>query len=260
MKDIFDSSLPGVFGLNALEARMYQLLLRSGPQSASSIAKIAGTTRTNTYNVLAALSSKDLVERRGTGYKTSFVALNPRRLTGLLERQEQEIRRSRLELEETLKTLVVDHSLAEGAEGVFRFEGKPGMIRVYEELLRDKAPVNSIMDRKLLRSVLADYNPEWVKKRIRRKIRSRIISPHSDVFKTDNQQELREIRYLDPKDFPFGMDLKVTSKKVVMTTFKEESIGGIIIVNPEVIRNFSILFEFLWRIAKPESPASSLGR
>lgn len=45
------------------------------------------------------------------------------------------------------------------------------------------------------------------------------------------------------------MDLKISKKKVVMTTFIKSSAVGIIIVDPEIIKNYQFLFDFLWAYA-----------
>jgi hypothetical protein len=124
------------------------------------------------------------------------------------------------------------------------------MIRVYEELIKDRVPVNSIMNRRLLRSVISDYNPEYIRKRIRNKIRSRVITPAMGKIEADDERELREVRYLDAGLFPFEMDLKVTQKKIVMTTFEEKSIVGIILNDPAIIRNYLVLFNFLWSVGR----------
>jgi sugar-specific transcriptional regulator TrmB len=233
-------------GLTEAEALLYRILLQGGPNKAAILAKTSGIARTNTYNVLALLERRGLVVRSGGGRKTLFSAQHPQRLEHLLDAQQQELEQRRRRLAESMQGLVVDYSLAEGKSGVYRFEGKSGLIRVYDELIRDKESVCSIVNREMLRSAIADYNPEYIRKRLRNKIASRVICPANSPLETEDLRERREIRYLDPERFPFEMDLKVTAKKVVMTTLKAEQISGIIVVDPEVVRNYFVLFEFLW--------------
>lgn len=240
-------------GLSTPQSSLYRALLRLGPQKAITLSDHTGISRTNTYNVLSELEIKGLVERRGGGRKTIFSALHPKKLEEFLDREQRELNARRENLRNSIQNLLIDYSLAEGGPGIFRFEGKEGMIRVYEELIRDKVTVNSIVDRRLLRMAISDYNPEYIRKRIRHKIHSRVISTDSGPIESDDKRELREVRNFDSKIFPFEMDLKITAKKVVMTTFREDSISGTILIDPEIIRNYSILFEFLWSIARRPS-------
>ena len=237
-------------GLGSGESQLYRMLLLVGPQRAAEISKLTGITRTNTYNVLSQLEARGLIERRGGGRKLVFAPLDPRQLEHVIETQERKLQASRETLSKAMKSLLMDFSLAEDHPGIFQFEGKAGMIRVYEELIRDKETVNSIVNRRLLRSAISDYNPEYIAKRIRNKIRSRVIAPAAGTIQSDDVRELREVRYLDADKFPFEMDLKVTKKKIVMTTFEEKRLVGIILNDAAIIRNFLVLFEFLWSVGK----------
>lgn len=237
-------------GLSTLEAKLYMELLRTGPCNASSLGKFAGVSRTNRYHVLAQLEQKGLIARQGGGRKTVFAPAHPNQLESLLDREENEIKAKRRLLRSHLNALVMDYSLAEGQTGVYRFTGMEGLERVYEELLRDRETVNSIVDQKLLRATIADYNPTYLKRRIRLRIRARIICPSRVPVSPNDQREFREVRFVDPDAFPFRMDLKVTRKKIVMTTLGTPHLSGIIIVDPEIVQNYNVLFEFLWNIAR----------
>lgn len=237
-------------GLNEAESHLYLALLKSGPQRAALLAETSGVSRTNTYNVLEQLQRKGLVEKEGGGRKSVFRALHPQRLEAFFDEQQATLNSRREQLRSHLSRLTVDFSLAEGGPGVYRFEGKEGMIRVYQELIKDRIRVDSIVDRNLLRTTISDYNPEYIRQRVKYRIHSRIISPSGFQGKSSDQSEFREVRILDQKKFPFEMDLKITAKKVVMTTFRQSSISGMIIIDSEVIRNYQVLFEFLWGIAQ----------
>jgi hypothetical protein len=47
------------------------------------------------------------------------------------------------------------------------------------------------------------------------------------------------------------MDLKVSNKKVVMTTFVKDSAVGIVIIDREINLNFRNLLEFIWDLLPP---------
>ena len=242
-------------GLSRNEALVYELLLREGSHSASQLSSATSISRPNTYNVLGQLEEMKLVSKRKEGSKTAFHAEHPRALEELLAAKKEKIDQSQQQLASLLPNLVSEFSLAERRPGVFRFEGREGLYRVYDELLRDGVTVNTIVERGKLRSFIADYNPGYIKQRKKRGILSRVITPSDEIIEEDNSSELRKVRYLDKQMFPFGMDFKVTEYKVVLTTLLEDSAVGVIIADQEITRNFLVLYDFLWEIAR-EAPAS----
>jgi hypothetical protein len=135
---------------------------------------------------------------------------------------------------------------------VFRFVGKAGMERAYNELLKDASPLNSLMNRPKYREFMAQYNPVFVRSRIKKRIHHRILSPKHPRIREDDKQMLREIRYLPAGTFPWTMDVKINSERVVMTTLTEETAAGIIIHDKMIAQNFLILFNFLWPMGTPD--------
>lgn len=238
-------------GLSPKEERCYTYLLEHGEQTAARISKDTGIARTNMYHILGSLQDRHLIDAVEGSGKTLYSATHPEALENLLEKQEAEIKETRRLLQAELPRMAMNFALLDNKSGVYRFEGIQGLVRVYDELVRDKLTVNSLMSRELLRKVIADYNPQYIKKRVRNKIRSRVIAVDAERIATPDAWELREIRYLDPKKLPFQMDFKVTAKKIVLTTLSEGEIVGIILNDPGVVKNFGHLFEFLWETASP---------
>ncbi|MCB0340409.1 MAG: hypothetical protein KDD53_12435 [Bdellovibrionales bacterium] len=238
-------------GLNQNERDVFLFLLRSGPTPAKLIASAAGLSRTNTYNVLESLERISLVRRDTSATRTLFKLNHPSALRDKIAENERLIQESRSKLDSCYAQLLSEFSLTNREIGVFRFEGKEGMYRVYSELVRDATQVNSIVDRKLLRSVISDYNPQYIKLRQKHNIKSRVITPDTTKIDSDDSAEKREVRYVAGKRFPFTMDLKVTERQVVMTTLAEDTPAGIAIIDPVITKNFMLLFEFLWSSAEP---------
>lgn len=246
-------------GLNENESKIYEYLLNHGGKTASELSRAIGISRTNMYHVLEQLEKKLLIEKSGMESIATFHAEHPRSLQEYIAKKEQDLQRNRSQIESVMQDMIADYELSEKKVGVFRFEGKKGMEKAYEEMLKDRVHINSIQNRQRLRQFIPEYNPRWVSMRRRYKIFHRIISPSlSKGVATDDEKDLREVRYIDRTLFPFDMDLKVTKKKVLMTTFKKETAAGMIIVDPEVIRNYMILFQFLWNIAKQNEPTSTI--
>jgi sugar-specific transcriptional regulator TrmB len=239
-------------GLTPNEYNCYVYLLENGERPASDVSKKTKISRTNVYYLLSNLEQRQVIERLGEGRKITFRAKNPKNLEILLQRKEDEIRDARELLRAELPTLMMNHSLGFNEGGVYRFEGKEGLKRVYDELIRDRLPINVILNRALLWDFLTEHNQEHIRQRIKYRIKARSICVDYTSSKENDKAQLREVRYIDPKKLPLTVDFRMTSKKVILSTLIDGDIVGIIHTDKQIVQNFSLLFEFLWGIALEE--------
>ena len=237
-------------GLSDNESAVYELLLSEGQTMAGKIAKLLGLSRTNTYNVLKSLNEKGLINSHKKSTYTNYFAEHPINLQNLLLEQKQSLDRSQSMLTSIIDSLAVDYNLSDKRPGVFRFEGREGLERSYNELLKDGHDIDIIMDRPRFRKFIGDYNDYFVKNRKVLGIRTRVVSPDYQRIDSADKQDLRQVRYLPSKGFPFEIDLKVTIARVVVTTLKEDHAIGITIIDSEIAKNFRLLFELIWAMAK----------
>jgi sugar-specific transcriptional regulator TrmB len=240
-------SILASLGLVDNEIVVYELLLRHGPQSASALATRAELTRTNTYHVLGQLNQKLLVTRDGSAGKSVFRAEHPDALRNLIARKKESLDEVRRELEEGFAEIVADYGLGEDKPGVYRFTGKFGLVRAYDEMLRDRSHLSSIEDRARLRAVLPDYYPEFVGRRLESGLRHRIICPGGRPIGADDEGELREVRYIRRRNLPFDIDLKIARNKILIVNFKDKNVAGIVVHDRGIATSFLALFEVVWR-------------
>jgi len=137
--------------------------------------------------------------------------------------------------------------------GVRYYEGKEGIIKIYEELLDNNQPIDSIEEKGDLLAYIPNYAADYVKKRIKRKLFNRVISPDTNTLNKTNSEKFIEARPVSAEEFPFRMDIKISGHKVSLITFQKKNAVGILIDNPEIADNFKILFNFLWSKLKPAS-------
>ena len=237
-------------GLSAGESAIYSVLLERGPLTARQLAKHAVSTRTNTYHLLKNLEAKHLVFSDGSGPRRVYQPESPLELERIFKEREQQLKSAESALRGSLDGMLSEFRLSHRSPGVYRFEGKGGLMKVYNDLIRDGADVCSIQDRRKLRDFLGEYNEHWLALRRKRKIRNRIITTKLQGIKeisADDRRDLREVKYIDEPTFSFDIDLKVTEEKVVLTTFREDSAVGIIIADKDIASNFGQLFEYLWK-------------
>lgn len=255
-------ALLGQLGLNAQESLLYEVLLRAGPSRASDLAKRSKLTRTNTYNIANALAGKGLVSVDRAGKQLVFSPLHPSRLAALIDAQERRLADAKKRFDSQLKEMAADFMLGTSRPSVVTFDGVAGVIRAYDDLLNDRLPLQSIQDMLKLDRYLSEYNPRFIKERIRRRISHRLIAPESSKkFASTHAPVQREIRYLPDELFNWDIDLKVTAKKLVITTFMSETIVGIVVIHPDITRSILSLFETLWagaRLSPPEREGGAL--
>lgn len=244
-------------GLSENETAIYSLLLTAGACTAAEIATQTGVKRANVYYILEKLIEYGLVEKTKKGKKTFFHCEHPGKLKGFVEQRKKTIEQAEHVIDAALPSLLADFNLVNSKPGVYMFEGKEGVIKAYEELLDDGLRIDSIEDSGEMKAFIPEYIPVFIQKRIRKKIANRVIAPSTNTVNVTSAKELRETHFVPVSKLPFTMDIKMTEQKVIMTTFKKNTAVGIIIIHPEIVRNFTVLFEFFWSATTGQETTAS---
>lgn len=240
--------------LSPHERTVYLALLEHGPQSAQDLASAAKIKRTHIYYVLKNLIACNLIEETKIKNKKAYRLTHPEQLERYIERQQATFSQVLQQVQTALPGLISEYNLHHNKPGVYFFEGKEGIIKVYEELLEDRLPIDSIEDSGTMLDYFPEYVPKYISKRIRYKLPNRAIAPSTNTLNEPDPKALRDAHFIDAKKFPFSMDIKMNSRRVMMTTFKSNAAIGVVIVDPEITKNFHLLFEFLWSVTMPVMP------
>lgn len=234
-------------GLTDDQITIYETLLKTGAIKVSKLVQQTPFKRVLVYKLLNDLTALGLVEKDERSEKvTLFKPAHPVSLQQLVEEREKQIKTIKKVLDHTLPALVSDFNLISGKPNVRFFEGKEGIIKVYEELLNERAPIDSIEDKGEMAEFIADYFPAFIKKRVERGIFNRVINPTGNPINKTDDKELRETRSIDVKKYPLSMDIKIVKNKVALVTFKKDSAIGVLIDHPEIAENFRLIFEYMW--------------
>lgn len=231
-------------GLNEKESKIYLTLLGLDESLPSSIARKSGLKRPTTYVILQQLQKKGLVshvKRHGSLY---FRSVHPKLLL-----EEQKTRLEKLEL--AIPELTSLHERFEITPQMSVFEGKEGLIQIMEDTLTTKTEVLCWANPDIVMSLLADYYPTYVKKKVERNIWLRGIFCQDDVgvtFQNKGKEELREV-YLVPKEkFPFKNEINIYDDKVAIISHQDEI--GIIIQNQNITDTQRAIFNLAFEYAK----------
>lgn len=247
-------------GLSEEQSLAYQALLDKGPQKASDLSKWTGIKRGLIYKVLEQLESMGLVSKNGgVGTVATFSPAHPSLLLSNIERKEKEIALNKEMLLSSIGSLSSKYNLIVGKPSIQFYEGKEGIIKIYEQVLNSGTKlIDSFEDKGEMAVFIPEYFPQFIKKRMKLGIKNRVIVPKDNQINTNSEEELRETKFLPTTLFPFEMDIKITERLVSMITFQKGNAIGILIDNEEIASNFRKLFNLVWELSKNISSTESV--
>lgn len=136
------------------------------------------------------------------------------------------------------------------------FEGREGLIKVAEEILKEKGTdVDTIFSSELMRFV-PEYSDYFNKLRQERKIFLRAITDKSVETidrKQNDEKEYRKTKFSDKIVENLKSAIYILDKKVVMITATEREQGGMIVENKEIVQILKAMFENTWNKTADES-------
>lgn len=242
-------------GLNPEQAAVYEVLLKIGPSPARRVAQNSPYKRSLVYKILDELIALNLATKKDEiGRVSVFEPSHPLKLKELLEKQEQRVKEAATALDSVLGNMTLAYGMISGRPGIKFYEGRDGIIKIYEEILKAGKPIDSIEDKGEMAAFIPEYFPQFIKKRVKLGIKNRVIAPADNKINIDSQPELRETRFIPTADFPFRMDIKITGRLVSLITFQKEHPVGVLVDNREIADNFLLLFEFFWKSLEKNSP------
>jgi len=233
-------------GLTDKESALYELLLSTGETTAGKLIKNSGLKRATVYTVLDSLIKKNLVEQTELAPIIKYQAKHPYVLKELAESRVREIQSAGGELDALLPSLAHLYGEHHNRPGVSFYSGKEGIIKIYETILAQNQPIDSIEEKGDMLAYIPDYVPVFVKKRVQKKLPNRVISPDTNKYNVSNPDKFITAKTLPAEQFPFRMDIKIAGDKVSLITFNKEEAGGVLIDNREIADNFKMIFELLW--------------
>lgn len=247
-------------GLEETEAKVYLALLELGPATVSEITKKAGITRTLGYHVLEKLGWYGLVDQvSGRGAKIIFSAQHPQRLVQHIKNKKNQWQRTLEKVENQLPQLVSLYKIVD--KPTIRYqEGVEGIKNIFEETLKSKSEILSIMD--VDGWDVADFH-SWAKKynkeRSEKKIHERILlldTPIARNWLADYKGSFKytDYRWIKKEQLKgielFNGEINIFENKVVMALLKEPNRMGAIIESDALSTILRALFELTWNNVK----------
>jgi HTH-type transcriptional regulator, sugar sensing transcriptional regulator len=231
-------------GLTKKEAAVYLATLELGDSPASDIAIRAKQNRVSTYDVLEKLRKRGFISRytkKGVKY---FSATDPDLIR-------TDVRQKYMDFKSSLPDLRRLHGKTSHPR-VRYYEGIEGVKKVYTDTLTAKTELLNYADSKSIRDFWPNYDKEYVKERVKRKIYLRGISPRDEYGEkvvADNKKSHREIRLVKPGQFDFSNEINIYDDKISIISFGKDEILGMIIESPEIANTQRAIFTMAWQFA-----------
>ena len=237
-------------GLSEKESLVYLSLLKLGTAKAVSVASKSDLRRTTVYDILRQLTGKGLISKFSKKSTTFYSVSDPQALLGHLDREHSQfsakMSQKKIQVEQMLPELVSIAKAGSSAPKVRFYEGRKGIREAYEDTLTSTGMICAYADFASLLDELEEYFPDYLERRIKKKIFARAIAPDTQVWRERlkvNQAELRDTRFL-PAGNSFTPEINIYNNKMLMVSWKEKM--AVIIESKDLIDLQKIIFEQLW--------------
>ena len=232
-------------GLSEKEAKIYITLLGLKEAAPSTISRKSGLKRPTTYIILQQLQKLGMVSHVTKKAQLYYSATDPR----IFLKEHQSKLKS---LENAIPELLSLHKSFGATPQLSIHEGKAGLIQIMEDTLTASTELLCWADITLAtNTILEDYYPKYIKKKIKNQIPLRGIFCHDKTalaFKKRGEKELREI-YTIPKDkFPFDNEINIYDDKIAIISHEDNI--GVIIQNNHIANTQRSIFKFAFEYAK----------
>jgi sugar-specific transcriptional regulator TrmB len=258
MKETFTSELQAL-GLSSAEAQIYTTLLSNGSLGATAIANLTGLQRSNVYPILWSLADKGVVER-GAGYGSRFTALPPgEALPSLIVREREDlVLRERLASQLAGRMASVVNSNGTAPEQLIEVIRHPKVIAERFDRLQlvAKRQIDSLIKAPFF---CRPSNPAQQKAQ---KHGVRVRSLYERAVLNDAAVEPYLAKWVGAGEEARVYDgqlphkLAIFDSQVVLMPLMlaREQTRALLIRHPQLARNLTLAFEFLWQQSEPISP------
>ena len=237
-------------GFSPNRAAVYMALLELGKGTASEIARKAGINRTTAYDILDNLTADGLTSISGKEPKQEYAAEAPEKIRQLLEKKIENDKEALKSFENFLPELKSIHNVT-GRPRIRFYEGKEGLIDVYEDTLTAHEPIRAYATVDDMHKALPDYFPHYYERRTEKGIAIRAIIPATDIGKdraARDKEEMRETALVPPDKYYFSPEINIYDDKVMIASWREKL--GIIIQSAEIADAMKKTYELAWAEAK----------
>lgn len=221
---------------------MYLASFELGNTKVSEIAQKAGINRITAYEILKRFRKKGLAVSLTRNNVLTFRVIDPDKL---IEKNEKRLSLAR----NFLPALLLLKNNSRHRPKIEYFDGRDGLralcddsLNCQEKIIYDFAePANTI------KTVGVDFFNSYVKQRVAKKIKVKLLVPKTDENKKYlkiAKRDLREIRFIDNDLYPITNEFYIYDNKVAIISFSGSM--GVIIEDREIAKSMKSIWRFFW--------------
>lgn len=239
-----NSELLQQIGLTAGQAKAYLTLIKEGQLTAPELGNMIGETRTNAYMILDKLIALGLVKKDVKAKKQAYYPTNPTSIERLIEEKRQQILSTEKQVRDSMPQLLNYFYTYQHQPGVRFFQGKEGIIKMYEDQRRtakDIYFIRSDADFNMLGKGLYNH----VEARAKLGIASHGIEPaeadNIDYGRRNDERLKRDMVWAPHEAYNAPVNVYIYGNKTALISYGEEVIGTII-ESPQIAEAMKQLF------------------
>lgn len=230
-------------GLNEKEAKVYLTLLSMNRATAYYVALKSGLKKPTTYVILEDLIKKGFVLKVPQEKKSLYMAKSPQECIALIQQKINEAK-------DILPELMAMQKKKQEKVSVSYFEGPEGVKEVYRDTLKYDKEFVAFGSENMVTVLGNAWMDEFIQERVKKNISVRAIVPQTEYYEKEllekDKEQLREMKIIDPREFPFLVEIDVYGDSKVSLISAKESMAAII-DSTEVHTTMKSLFELLWK-------------
>lgn len=234
-------------GLTDNEVTIYMTLLPLGTVAASVLGQRTDIVRSTARYVCQQLVKKGLFFESKKGNTALYTPESPDKILYLLEQQKKDLQTKEEQANRIIGELKSMMNRNIILPKVKFYEGKKGIMDLYEEMLALREPIDSFEDKGEMMTLFPDFANHFVESRKKYKIRNRVICPSTNKINLSTPKDLREVRTIPESEYPFSCDIKICENQVSIVSFQENALVGIAIKHKDIAENFRLLFNYFWK-------------
>ena len=235
-------------GFTPKEVDVYLVMLGLKTATIFEIMSKAKVSRQSIYEILQKLLDKGLISYIVKNRKKQYHTVNPERMLDIIKEQETILKEKEVNLQALLPDLLKRYNKNKEDTNFEIFLGKEGMKTITNDILKVGKNICVLAGDGRLIDYLKYYLPQFIKKRVKLGLFSKVIYNES-VREKGLEVPLSEIRYASEK-YSSPIMIAIYGNNVNLIIFSESPVA-IHIESKEIAKSFMNYFNLMWKIAKP---------
>lgn len=236
-------------GLTKGEIKVYLALNKLRESTIGPIGKESEVSKSKIYDILDKLIGKGLVGyivKEGTKY---FIANDPHMILEYIAKKEEELTKTKREIEEVLPQLMLQRTLAKNQPLAEIYSGWQGIIAIRDELMATYKAGDTFLTMgcpKVANDRLEPYFLKFHQRRQKNKVGMRIIynADAREYGELRKEMQKTSVRYL-PKQFPSPHWIDIFPEAILFVMVLNNPIA-FVVRDVELANSFRAYFDIMW--------------